>query len=308
MDAAIHVDKLCRNFGALSAVDRLSFTVKPGEVFGLVGPDGAGKSTALRMLAGVLTPSSGAAWVAGLNVVDDAIKLKDHTAYMSQRFGLYTDLTVIENIEFYADLYGVSRQGRAEWVDELLSFSNMLPFKKRLAGALSGGMKQKLQLVCALIHKPDVLLLDEPTNGVDPISRRDFWHILAGLSSDGVTVLISTAYLDEAERMGRIGLMSGGCLIASGTPREVRSMMQGSLIEVRTAESRRGFGLLSGYFTSLSVNLFGDRVRIVTDDITRVSREVSLALDANNVAFEEITVVPPTLEDVFISMTGDEDG
>ena len=216
--AAIQASNLTKNFGSLTAVDGLSFDVHPGEIFGLVGPDGAGKTTTLRMLASIMDPTSGTATIAGFDVTSEAASVKDHLAYMSQKFGLYQDLTVIENIEFYADLYGVPRKGREKRINELLDFSHMRPFRKRRGGNLSGGMKQKLQLICALIHTPKVLLLDEPTNGVDPVSRRDFWRILYKLLKEKVSILVTTAYLDEAERCDRVALMDHGKIIAIGSP------------------------------------------------------------------------------------------
>ena len=228
-DPAIDVRGLTRRFGALTAVEDLTFSVRPGEIFGLVGPDGAGKSTTLRMLAGILDPDQGEAQVAGRPVLQDPAGVKDRIAYMCQRFALYQDLTVEENIHFYADLYGEPRQGRSQRIDSLLDFSRMRPFRKRRAGNLSGGMKQKLQLVCALIHTPKVFLLDEPTNGVDPVSRRDFWRILYSLLQEGVAILVATAYLDEAERCTRVGLLDRGKLLAQGSPAEIRARMRGEI-------------------------------------------------------------------------------
>ena len=244
---AIEACGLRKRFGVLTAVDGLSFEVYPGEVFGLVGPDGAGKTTTLRMLAGILDPDEGAAAVAGFDTRTQSDGVKRHTAYMSQRFGLYPDLTVAENIDFYADMYGVPKKGRAARVDELLDFSYMRPFKTRLAGALSGGMKQKLQLVCALVHTPNVLLLDEPTNGVDPVSRRDFWRILYQLLKQNVAILVSTAYLDEAERCGRVGLLNQGGLLARAA-RELRSLMRRSLIVFRSSARGNWLGRCAGNF------------------------------------------------------------
>ncbi|HEX8960707.1 MAG TPA: ABC transporter ATP-binding protein, partial [Geobacteraceae bacterium] len=202
---AIRADNLTKRFGELIAVDRLSLSVAPGELFGLVGSDGAGKTTTIRMLTGIMDPSAGEARVVGHHTVRDAETIKAEIGYMSQRFGLYPDLTVMENIDFYADIYGLSKQGRTEKMDRLLAFSNLTPFRRRQAGNLSGGMKQKLGLACALIHTPRVLFLDEPTNGVDPVSRRDFWRILYQLLKEGVTIFVSTAYLDEADRCHRVG-------------------------------------------------------------------------------------------------------
>src|SRR3989339_1447698 len=204
---AIEAHNLTKRFGTALAVDHVGFEVARGEIFGIVGPDGAGKTTTLRMLTGIMDPSGGTAAIAGFDTKTAASMAREHLAYMSQRFGLYPDLTVAENVSFYADLYGVPRKGRDERFAELYGFSHMAPFKKRKAGDLSGGMKQKLQLICALVHTPAVLLLDEPTNGVDPVSRRDFWRILYKILRQQVTIFVSTAYLDEAERAGRVGLI-----------------------------------------------------------------------------------------------------
>ena len=195
---AIRTEELTKRFGGLTAVDALTLSVEEGEIFALVGPDGAGKTTTMRLLAAIMDPTSGDAWVAGHHTVREAEAVSNAIGYMSQRFGLYPDLTVSENIDFYADIYGVPSRGRKEKVERLLSFSNLTPFKKRLAGNLSGGMKQKLGLACALVHTPRVLFLDAPTNGVDPSSRRDFWRILYHLLCAPVTSFASHATLDEA--------------------------------------------------------------------------------------------------------------
>jgi ABC-2 type transport system ATP-binding protein len=213
-DPALTVDRLTRRFGEVTAVDALSFRVGRGELFGLVGPDGAGKTTTLRMLAGVMRPDAGAITMLGIDVVRRPEQVKAHLAYMSQRFGLYTDLTVMENLRFYADLFRVPRAERAARLERLFRFSNLAPFRDRLAGQLSGGMKQKLGLSCALIHQPDVLLLDEPTFGVDPISRRDLWLIVHEMVENGTTVVVSTAYMDEAERFDRVAFLQRGRLLA----------------------------------------------------------------------------------------------
>jgi ABC-2 type transport system ATP-binding protein len=220
-DYAVTAKSLTKNFNGRKAVDSLTINVRKGTIYGLIGPDGAGKTSALRMIAGLLTPDSGESFVCGLSSQKSSSLVKDRLAYMSQKFGLYEDLTVYENIRLYADLYGVPKAEMKSSIDSLLRFSYMHPFAKRRAGKLSGGMKQKLQLICALIHKPEVLLLDEPTNGVDPVSRRDFWRILYKLASDGVTIIVTTAYLDEAERCGVIGLMHEGRIIAEGEPHTV---------------------------------------------------------------------------------------
>ena len=218
----IKAENLSRKFGEITAVDNLNLEIQEGEIFGLVGPDGAGKTTTMRLLTGILDPTGGQGWVYDKHIVKDAESLKDNIAYMSQRFGLYEELTVLENIDFYADLYGVAKDKREASIERLLGFSGLLPFKKRFAGKLSGGMKQKLGLACALIHTPRVLFLDEPTNGVDPVSRRDFWKILYDLLKEKVTIFCSTAYLDEAERCGRVGLLHKGKLLRCDSPDAIK--------------------------------------------------------------------------------------
>jgi ABC-2 type transport system ATP-binding protein len=219
---AIKATSLTRKFGDITAVDRLDLQIEQGEIFGLVGPDGAGKTTTMRLLTGILEPTEGDAWVYDNHIVKQAEALKEDVGYMSQRFGLYEDLTVIENIDFYADIYLVPSKQRAARMERLFDFSGLGPFKKRLARNLSGGMKQKLGLVCALIHTPKVLFLDEPTNGVDPLSRRDFWRILYQLLKEKVTILFSTSYLDEAERCTRVGLMHRGRLLRCDVPAKIK--------------------------------------------------------------------------------------
>ncbi len=222
MDPIIETRDLTRRFGELTAVDHLNLTVDPGEIFGLVGPDGAGKSTTLRMLCALMDPTEGSARVAGHDVVREPQAVKDHIGYMAQRFGLYQDLTVEENMVFYADLFGIVGSQRDTLTAELLRMTRMEPFRGRQAGRLSGGMKQKLALMCTLLHRPRILFLDEPTNGVDPVSRRDFWAILYQLLKEGITIFMTTAYLDEAERCNRVGLMHKGKLIRCSPPDEMK--------------------------------------------------------------------------------------
>jgi len=304
-DTVISAQGLTRRFGELVAVDSLSLTVAKGEIYGLLGPDGAGKTTTLRMLAGILDASDGVAQVAGCRLPEQALAAKDHLAYMSQRFGLYPDLTVSENLDFYADLYGVPRKNRQERVDDLLDFSSMRPFKKRLAANLSGGMKQKLQLVCALIHTPDVFLLDEPTNGVDPVSRRDFWRILYRLLSDGVTILVTTAYLDEAERCSRVGLLNQGRLMAQGTPEEIRRSMTSRILSVRSPSARQaGQVLRQGLPAALGVNLFGDTIHVTCSDPDDTARQATDLLAREGIPVKELREIAPSLEDVFVSTLG----
>jgi ABC-2 type transport system ATP-binding protein len=301
---AIRTVALTKKFGGLAAVDALTLSVGEGEIFGLVGPDGAGKTTTMRLLTAILDPTSGDAWVAGHHIGRDAEALKDDIGYMSQRFGLYPDLTVMENIAFYADIYGVPRRARAERVERLLAFSNLAPFQRRLAGALSGGMKQKLGLTCALIHTPKVLFLDEPTNGVDPVSRRDFWRILYQLLRERVTIFLSTAYLDEAERASRIGLLHKGRLFACGTPDEVKGLMHDTILEVRVPEPRRAAAALRGGLAADAVGLFGDRVHVATREPGATAARAEALLREAGLGPAAIRPVEPSLEDVFVSVLG----
>jgi ABC-2 type transport system ATP-binding protein len=241
MEPIIQTRDLTKRFGPLTAVDRLNLTVAPGEIFGLVGPDGAGKTTTLRMLCGLMDPTEGSAQVAGHDCARESQAVKDSIGYMAQRFGLYQDLTVEENMVFYADLFGIVGDERDRLTARLLRMTRMEPFRARQAGKLSGGMKQKLALMCTLLHKPRILFLDEPTNGVDPVSRRDFWAILYELLKDGITIFMTTAYLDEAERCNRVGLINKGRLIRCSPPEVMKretgaSNLEGAFIKAIHAE------------------------------------------------------------------------
>jgi ABC-2 type transport system ATP-binding protein len=306
MPEAIKAQQLTKSFDDLVAVNHFDVTVEAGEIFGLVGPDGAGKTTTLRLLTSVLEPSWGDAWVAGRHTVREAEAVKESIGYMSQRFGLYLDLTVLENINFYADLFGVGRRERREATERLLEFTNLAPFTKRLAGNLSGGMKQKLGLACALIHTPKVLFLDEPTNGVDPVSRRDFWRILYQLLRDQVSIFVSTAYLDEAERCNRVGLIDRGRLLATGTPEELKTMMEGTILEIHCSRPRQGRALLQERLPTEQVGLFGDRIHVVTQNEQRASSSSREILLGAGIEVADIRPVEPTLEDVFISVLARE--
>jgi ABC-2 type transport system ATP-binding protein len=243
METIIETHGLTRRFGGLTAVNHLDLTIGAGEIFGLVGPDGAGKTTTLRLLSGLLAPSEGRAIVAGRDVGREPQAVKDQIGYMAQRFGLYGDLTVQENMDFYADLFGIVDEQRWQLTAQLLRMTRMEPFRGRQAARLSGGMRQKLALMCTLLHRPRILLLDEPTNGVDPVSRRDFWAILYQLLKDGITILMTTAYLDEAERSNRVGLMHKGELIRCDTPEALKhacgaANLEGAFIQtIREAEA-----------------------------------------------------------------------
>lgn len=297
---AIRVDALTRSFGDLRAVDGLTFSVNPGELFGLVGPDGAGKTTTLRMLAGVLRPSSGDALMNGVSVVGDPERVKQDIAYMSQRFGLYTDLTVIENLQFYADLYQVPAADRAERLDRLFEFSNLGPFKTRLAGKLSGGMKQKLGLSCALIHRPKILLLDEPTFGVDPISRRDLWLIVHRMVAEGVTAVVSTAYMDEAERFDRVALLHHGRIVALGSPGDLQGRFDGELLVIELDRVREARDRLADVAAARRITIFGDRLHVTVESAKRDGPILRRVLQDAGFSGVDMKRITPTMEDFFI--------
>ena len=261
-EVALRATGLRKEFGEVTAVDGVALEAARGEIFGLVGPDGAGKTTTIRMLCGVLLPTAGEAEVAGFDVRHQPEEVKRRIGYMPQRFSLYGDLTVAENLYFFANLYRVPRAERVRRERELLEFSRLGPFRDRLAQNLSGGMKQKLALACTLIHTPEVLFLDEPTTGVDPVSRRDFWRILYSLLREGVTLFVSTPYMDEAERCNRVALMDKGRLLVTDRPKALKEQMHGELLEVVAEPQREAREALGGMAAVLGVQLFGDRLHV----------------------------------------------
>jgi ABC-2 type transport system ATP-binding protein len=299
---SIQTLNLTKTFDSIIAVRNLNLEVKTGEIFGLVGPDASGKTTTLRMLCGILPPDGGEATVAGCDIRKEAEPLKEKVGYLPQRFGLYGDLSVLENIHFYADLYQVPKQKRKERIDRLLRFANLEPFGRRKGQDLSGGMKQKLGLICALIHTPQILLLDEPTTGVDPLSRRDFWIILYDLLKEGVTILFSTSYLDEAERCNRIGLIYQGELMISNTPSGVKSQMGGTILELRMENHQQGAKILEGLGLFRSIVLSGDKIHILVDDSLKAEVVIRRILQSKGMRILGLTVVRPSLEDAFVSM------
>ncbi len=300
MAKAIRTEDLTKTFNDTVAVDGLNLSIDKGELYGLVGPDGAGKTTTMRMLAAIMDPDTGEAWVGGRSILTEGAAIKETIGYMSQRFGLYEDLTVMENILFYADLYGVPRRERPARIERLLGFSNLAPFKDRLAGRLSGGMKQKLGLSCALIHTPETLFLDEPTNGVDPVSRRDFWRILYDLLKQGVTILITTAYLDEAERCTRIGLMHRGRILIEDEPKNVRASLGLPMIEVWSDQARAALALVRETEGVQSASIYGDRLHVTLVDPARAAL-VTERLREAGIAVKDSRPILPSLEDVFIA-------
>jgi ABC-2 type transport system ATP-binding protein len=304
LQSAIVVEGLSKCFPGVRAVDALSFDVRAGEIFGLVGPDGAGKTTTLRMLAGIMPRDAGKATVAGYDVVRDPEGAKHALSYMPQRFGLYEDLTVDENIRFYADLFGVNKKERDERSVQLLVAAGMSEFRNRLAGKLSGGMKQKLGLVCALIHRPKVILLDEPTTGVDPVSRRDFWRILYELVAEGVAILTSTAYLDEAERCHRVALMHQGKLLFCDTPANLKAQFGKGVLSITAVEPRQLRDELENAEGISSLMLTGDGLHVVVDDAARRIPEFEARLMRAKIPFDAIQQVVPSIEDLFVDAVG----
>jgi ABC-2 type transport system ATP-binding protein len=301
-DPSVALTDLSRRFRDVVAVDRLTFSVERGELFGIVGPDGAGKTTTLRMLAGVLRPTGGDAHVGGVSVTRDPEGVKRQIAYMSQRFGLYTDLTVRENIDFYADLFRVPADERARRLERLYRFSGLGPFEQRLAGQLSGGMKQKLGLCCALVHEPEIMLLDEPTFGVDPISRRDLWLIVHEMVAAGITVLVATAYLDEAERCDRVAMLHEGRLLALDTPESFRQRLTGRIQTVRTSAPRQTRDLVAAHPAVGHAVLFGDLLHTILDDPVRDWPAVKTRIVSAGITILEEAPGEPSLEDVFIQL------
>ncbi len=305
---SVQTTNLTKRFGPLTAVKNLNLEVKAGEIFGLVGPDAAGKTTTLRMLCGILPPDEGEARVAGYDIRREVELLKEKVGYLPQRFGLYGDLTVIENVHFYADLYQVPKKIRKGRIERLLRFANLEPFVKRKAQDLSGGMKQKLGLISALIHTPEILLLDEPTTGVDPLSRRDFWMILYDLLKEGVTILFSTSYLDEAERCSRIGLIYQGELMIADTPASVKTQMRGTILELRMEDHQEGMKILEKTGSFRSIVLSGDKIHVFVDDPLKGEKLIREVLRSERREVENLTEVRPSLEDVFVSMVKEKKG
>ena len=293
-------NQLTRRFGELTAVDQLSFSVAPGEVFGLVGPDGAGKTTTLRMLCGLIDPDAGEAIVAGHRVRENLEQVKDAIGYMAQRIGLYGDLTVEENMDFYADLFGIVGAERVALKHRLLEMTRMSPFRERPAAKLSGGMKQKLSLMCTLLHKPEILFLDEPTNGVDPLSRRDFWEILHELVRDGLTVVVTTAYLDEAERCDRVGLMNKGRLVRCDTPAALKAAIPEHCYAVRGSRLRQVKVAMETLAAVSSVQMSGAALHLFVRP-SAVLSEVTSAMLSQGFPDLQFEAIVPSLEDVLIA-------
>jgi len=299
--AAIAFAGVTRRYGAVTALDKLSFDVRPGEMFGLIGPDGAGKTTTIRLACGLLKPDAGTVSILGRNPVAEHRAITGDIGYLSQRFSLYGDLTIDENIAFFAEIHGVRRFQAAR--DRLLDMTQLTPFRARRADRLSGGMKQKLALACTLVHEPRVLLLDEPTTGVDPVSRREFWKLLSEFLSRGLTIVMATPYLDEAERCARVALLHEGTLLALDEPPRLQDAWAGQLLEVIVDAPRPPIELLARVPGVRDVQSFGDRAHVRAErDARALTREVEAAIAAAGLRVIDIRPIGASLEDVFIDL------
>jgi ABC-2 type transport system ATP-binding protein len=298
---AVETRGLSKSFAGLAAVSHLDLILEKGEMLCLVGPDGAGKTTAVRMLSGIIRPTSGTARLFGRDLEREMPLIKPHIGYMSQNFTLYGDLTVDENIEFLAEIHELRRY--RERREELLSFTRLTPFRRRLAERLSGGMKQKLALACTLIHRPDLLLLDEPTTGVDVVSRREFWGILLGLLETGITILMTTPYLDEAERANRVALMNHGTVVVADSPANVKALLKHPVIEAVCVRPREAAAVLRGMPEILDVQILGDRLQLIIRDLAPALKAIEHRLHESGVGLERWQRIPPSLENAFISLT-----
>ncbi len=297
MNSIIDIQELHKTYGDIKAVNGISLTVRKGEMFGLVGPDGAGKTTTIRILCGLLGFDRGKATLFDKDAAKEKSQIQKSIGYLSQRFSLYGDLTIDENIEFFAEIHDVrDYKGRR---DELLKFTRLTKFRDRLADKLSGGMKQKLALACALIHKPQILFLDEPTTGVDPVSRRDFWKILSSLLKDGMTIILTTPYLDEAERCNRVAMMNRGEIIALDTPELIKQSIQKEVVEVVCDQVKQAYETIKSN-TNFDVQMFGDRIDIVLDNFENDFPGVQKLLENNKITLHDKRMITPSLENVFM--------
>jgi ABC-2 type transport system ATP-binding protein len=305
-DLVIETHHLTKRFAAITAVSHLDLSVARGEIFGLVGPDGAGKTTTLRMLAAIMEPDGGTATVKGFDAVRQAEKIKPHIGYMAQGFALYGDLSVIENLAFFADIYDIRGATRQKRIDRLLQFARLDTFRDRRAQYLSGGMQKKLGLACTLIHEPEILYLDEPTTGVDPVSRREFWDILLHLHLQGVTILVSTPYMDEAERCSRVGLLYGGQLLVCDTPARVKTLTAGQLIELHPSDLRGAREIVTALPYVLEVQVYGRLLHVFVQDAARQGPLLQAALAAGGIGVDGLRAISPRMEEAFISLVAQQ--
>lgn len=306
--AIIKSSGLTRDFKEHRAVESLDLSIQPGELFGLVGPDGAGKTTSLRLLAGLLKITEGEGEIAGFDLASQSEQVKSKIGYMAQQFSLYAELTVVENLTFFADLYDVEKTVLQERMESLLSFAGLTAFKSRRADKLSGGMQKKLALACSMIHQPPILLLDEPTTGVDPISRREFWNILTELHLEGTTVIVSTPYMDEADRCSRVGLMYDGKMIMCDTPRQIRMALEGDLIIIRPDDWRKAHELVDGLTGVHEIQTYGEALHMIVDQARKRLPEIKKVFKRNGISFKDAREAPARMEEVFISLIRQMEG
>jgi ABC-2 type transport system ATP-binding protein len=302
-DLAIQVFDLSRRFGAFTAVDRVNFTVRRGEVFGFLGPNGSGKSTTIRMLCGILLPTSGSATVAGFDVAKAPEQVRQHIGYMSQKFSLYEELTVDENLEFFAGIYGLAGPDAADRREEVLSLTALAARRQVLAHDLPGGLRQRLALACAIVHRPAVLFLDEPTAGVDPIARREFWGLIRAMAETGTAVLVTTHYMDEAEQCGRLAFIHQGRIIAAGSPADLKASLQGCLLEIQVPPEQLVAALeaLQAQPDAREVAMFGTALHLTVISPQAIAG-VRGVLEARGIKETSIETIIPSLEDVFVSL------
>ena len=298
----IEIKELTRLFKETRAVDALDLSIQPGELFGLVGPDGSGKTTTLRLLAGLLSITEGSANVAGFDMATQAEAVKSKIGYMAQEFSLYAKLSVIENLKFFTELYDVDTSYQEERTERLLSFAGLTDFKDRRAFHLSGGMQKKLALACTLIHQPPILLLDEPTTGVDPVSRREFWNILTELHLEGTTILVSTPYMDEADRCSRVGLMYKGKLIKCASPRQIRAEIDGELVEIHSDHWREANEVIGSLPGVLEIQTYGKALHVFVDNGKKRMRQIEKTLKKEGIKYESARMAPTRMEEAFISL------
>ncbi len=298
----IETENLAKRFRQTVAVDGLNLRVRRGEIFGLVGPDGAGKTTTIRMLCAVMDPSAGRARVAGLDTVAGAEQIKRRIGYMAQKFNLYGDLSAEENLDFFADIFQVPAKVRRERKERLLQFARLTEFRRRRAAHLSGGMQKKLALACTLIHQPEIIFLDEPTTGVDPVSRREFWDILTELHLQGITIVVSTPYMDEAERCSRVGLIYQGRIIVCDTPEQIKSLVIGDLLEIRTSDLRRAEKVVRTLDGMLEVQTYGDLIHVFVDSAAVREAAIRAALAQAGIGVVGVRSIRPRMEEAFISL------
>jgi len=298
----IETDRLTRDFKSARAVNELTLAVASGELFGLVGPDGAGKTTTLRLLAGLLDVTDGIATILGFDLKSKAEDIKPHVGYMAQQFSLYGELSVLENLQFFAELFNVSKRDQRERTDRLLEFAGLTEFTDRWAVHLSGGMQKKLALACTLIHQPEILLLDEPTTGVDPVSRREFWNILAELHVQGTTIIVSTPYMDEADRCSRVGLMYAGNLVECDTPQNIRSKLDGDVIEVQAGDWQKVLETAAGLDGVHEAQTYGESIHLLVDSGKRRMPQIEKILKKSNIDYRSIRIAPTRMEEAFISL------